>query len=49
MTDSKIRIFDGGNKRADVQTFPCVVHMVRAFCDVYDVCVWFVSHMHDQL
>ena len=30
MTDSKIRIFDGGNKRADVQTFPCVVHMVRA-------------------
>ena len=27
-TDSKIRIFDGGNKRADVGMYPCVVHMV---------------------
>ncbi|GAB5037496.1 60s ribosomal protein l10 [Nannochloropsis oceanica] len=26
--DSKIRIFDGGNKRADVGLYPCVVHMV---------------------
>ena len=26
--DSKLRIFDGGNKRADVETFPACVHLV---------------------
>lgn len=34
-TDSKIRIFDGGAKRADVSVFPCVVHMVSSL-----VCCW---------
>lgn len=35
--DPKIRIYDAGMKRADVDTFPCCVHLAR--CAVSKVCM----------
>lgn len=31
--DPKIRIYDAGMKRADVDTFPCCVHLARCVSD----------------
>lgn len=28
MPDSRIRIYDAGNKKADVDTFPAVIHII---------------------